>query len=232
MSQHLLTFDTETTGLPPKGKTLENDTLDLFPHIVQFSWINYDPITNEVLNIKDFIIKLPQNVKMGDECIKIHGITNEMSQEQGVDIINAIDAFIQDFYSSSMIIAHNLEFDLKLVRCEIMRILKSENLSANKNEIYKKFINDLLISTSLFCTMQHSIDICNIKAMDRYKREYIKFPKLSELHENLFQITPKNLHNSLNDVIICLRCFYKLRYDRDILEMNEELNYLCSNLVN
>lgn len=226
-----LVFDTETTGLLPKGKKLGNDTLDLYPRIVQMSWISYDDVTNEVIKKRDFIIKLPKDFKMSEECTKIHGITNEMSQECGVNIQQVIDEFIQDFRSSTTIIAHNLEFDLNLVKAEIMRLLKNENEDINKNEIYKKFIEDLSKSRKLFCTLQESIDICNIKAVDRYGREYVKFPKLSELHEHLFQVTPKNLHNSLNDVIVCLRCYYKLIHGKDILEVNQQLNHLYFNLL-
>lgn len=42
-------------------------------------------------------------------------------------------------------------------------------------------------------------------------KSYKKFPKLSELHEHLFGYVPDNLHNSLVDVLVCLRCFLKIR---------------------
>lgn len=42
-------------------------------------------------------------------------------------------------------------------------------------------------------------------------KTYKKFPKLSELHQHLFGYIPENLHNSLIDVLVCLRCFLKLR---------------------
>ena len=79
--------------------------------------------------------------------------------------------------------------------------------------------------------MQESIDVCNIKAYYKDGREYIKFPKLQELHDKLFQSVPNNLHNSMNDVIVCLRCFYKMIYDKDILLCNEELNNLYNKLL-
>ena len=80
--------------------------------------------------------------------------------------------------------------------------------------------------------MQHTIDMCNIKAFDRNGKEYIKYPKLIELHEYLFNQTPKNLHNSFNDIIVCLRCFYKLEQKTDILEIDEELKMLYIKLLN
>ena len=109
-----LVFDTETTGLP-KSKFLNNDTLDSFPHVVQLSYIIYNTKTNNIEKIRDFIIKLPDNFVMSEECINIHGITNEMSQKKGVSIYEAIDEFIEDVNNASMVVAHNLEFDLKLI---------------------------------------------------------------------------------------------------------------------
>lgn len=42
-------------------------------------------------------------------------------------------------------------------------------------------------------------------------RVFKKFPKLSETHNYLFGYIPENLHNAMVDVLVCLRCFLKLR---------------------
>jgi hypothetical protein len=44
----ILAFDTETTDLPPKNKTLKNEELHLWPYIVQFSYIVYDTETHGI----------------------------------------------------------------------------------------------------------------------------------------------------------------------------------------
>ena len=46
---------------------------------------------------------------------------------------------------------------------------------------------------------------------------YQKPPKLIELHEELFNTIPGNLHNSLIDVLVCFRCFHKMAYDNDFV---------------
>jgi DNA polymerase III epsilon subunit-like protein len=222
----ILVFDTETSGLIPKGIFLTTDKLHLFPHTVQFSWIVFDTQENKIVKIQDFIIKLPQHFQLSEESVKIHGITNEMSQTKGVDVSIAMDEFIKDFNSAKMVVAHNLEFDLKIIRADMMRIMTGSNL-----DNYKKFIYELKQSTKLYCTMQESIDLCSIKVINGNGKEYNKFPKLSELHDKLFQSTPNNLHNSLNDVIVCLRCFYKMVYEKDILEVSDELNNLFRKLL-
>jgi DNA polymerase III epsilon subunit-like protein len=227
---NILIFDTETSGLLPKGKLLVNENLHLFPHTVQFSWIIFDQQQNKIIKIQDYIIKLPENFHLSEENIKIHGITNEMSQSKGVDISVAIDEFIKDYYISTFVVAHNLDFDLKIIRADMMRIL-SGGCNENSAKKYKKFIDELKISTKFYCTMEESIDLCDIKMTNDKGKEYKKYPKLSELHYKLFQSVPKNLHNSLNDVLVCLRCFYKMTFEKDILELSDELNNLFKNLL-
>ena len=45
----VLVFDTETTGLP-KSNIINNTTLNLWPHIVQFSYIVFDTETNSIVS--------------------------------------------------------------------------------------------------------------------------------------------------------------------------------------
>jgi DNA polymerase III epsilon subunit-like protein len=76
---NVLVFDTETTGLP-KSKIINPDTLHLWPHIVQLSFVIYDICTNTIVEAKDYIIKVDKSVIIDEESTKIHGITNEISQ--------------------------------------------------------------------------------------------------------------------------------------------------------
>jgi hypothetical protein len=45
-------------------------------------------------------------------------------------------------------------------------------------------------------------------------------PKLNALYTHLFGYAPdeSKLHDALMDVVICMRCFYKIRYDVDLCE--------------
>ena len=45
-----------------------------------------------------------------------------------------------------------------------------------------------------------------------------KWPKLTWLHQFFFQEEPKNLHNSLIDVMVCIRCYMKIMYNIDICD--------------
>ena len=68
-----------------------------------------------------------------------------------------------------------------------------------------------------------------IKAISKSGKQYTKYPKLIELHNHIFKISDidqYNLHNSLVDVIICLKCYIKLNLGIDIVDKNKELKNL------
>ena len=52
---------------------------------------------------------------------------------------------------------------------------------------------------------------------------------LVELHEKLFEETPKNLHNSLIDILVCFRCYYKMYNGKDILTIDQNLKNIYNN---
>ena len=89
----LLVFDTETTGLPESRNTSILET-SKWPHIVQISWILYDDDERKILVSQDFIIKC--KVDIPESSSKIHGITNECSQQNGVKIEYAMKQFNND----------------------------------------------------------------------------------------------------------------------------------------
>jgi len=218
----VLVFDTETTGLP-KSSIANKNTLGFWPYIVQFSYVVYDTNTNEITKLNDWIIKLPENINISEDSTKIHGITNEMSQKRGVDISVALEEFFVDFYKCAEIVAHNMNFDFNMVNVEMMRMMENKNLG-NKTEVQmNEDLNYFNNCKKFYCTMQETIEFCNIEMFDKKGRKYLKFPKLLELYQKLFNETPNNLHNSLNDTVICLRCFMKWKYNVDIAKNNSDI---------
>jgi hypothetical protein len=87
------------------------------------------------------------------------------------------------------------------------------------------------LKEKLYCTMKTTIAFCNIQMMSKTGRSFAKFPKLSELHEKLFGVAPKKLHNSLNDVVVCLRCYYQLEFGADICILNAKIQKKMSELL-
>ena len=221
-----LVFDTETTGLP-KSKIISPTTLDLWPYIVQFSYIIFDSETNIIIKIKDCIIKVPDTVTISEENSNIHGITNEISLTRGVSLQPVIEEFFEDINIVDHIVGHNVSFDINMVKVELNRLL------LDRDEVVKfhKYLTVLNESNNIYCTMQESIELCAIEMKDKFGRPYKKFPKLIELYKKMFNVTPNNLHNSLNDVIVCLRCFMKLKYNVDIVEHSEEVKQMIKDYL-
>ena len=226
----LLIFDTETTGLPPKSKTLKNEELHLWPHVVQFSYIVYDTSTHRIIKIKDDIIHIP--IVMCQEVIDIHGITNEMAKASTCHVEDSLQEFYADYLKVDQLIAHNFQFDWNMIQIELMRLAIREN-TQNERDFYISILKNIqeISIEKFYCTMTNSTAICDLKTRSKFGKEFVKFPKLSELHYHLFGVVPRNLHNSLNDVVICLRCYYKLVFGEDIQEKSEEMKRLLLELV-
>ena len=168
----VLVFDTETTGLPKKYNAPIEDS-DNWPHIVQLSMLLYDLDTQKIIEIHDDIIKIPKNVTITQDSTDIHGITNEISQQRGINIRKAILLMSTCLDEVQIIVAHNLDFDTNMIAVECNR-LNYPNILRTKPLIK-------------YCTMHHGMKLCNIKmTLQKTKREMIKFPKLIELHEKLF----------------------------------------------
>jgi DNA polymerase III epsilon subunit-like protein len=107
-----------------------------------------------------------------------------------------IQSFIEDInyinINKGYIIAHNISFDLKILQ--------------NECEKYNIFYN--LNSINYICTMKKYIKLCNVKN----KKDYIKYPKLSELYFKCFNENPNIiLHQANNDVEVLLQCFKYLQ---------------------
>lgn len=216
----VLVFDTETTGLP-QSRIISPDTLQLWPHIVQFSYVIYDTDANDIVVSMDNIIKVEEDVVISDGSIELHGITKEISQNKGCKISKTLNIFLKYLKSANVLVGHNIEFDIKMVKVELLRLIYSD-MSDEKSRKYKNYLYDLSNFENIYCTMKSSIELCSIKTLDKFGKEYNKYPKLIELHQKLFNSTPTNLHNSFNDILITLRCYIKLVYDADLLEKCEK----------
>lgn len=219
----ILVFDTETTGLP-QSKFISPSTLHQWPHIVQFSYIIYDTSLNDIIVTKDHIIKLPENISIPQETSNIHGITNDISQRNGVQLNNVLSEFFYFLRGVDILIGHNVEFDINMIKVELLRIinkndlLQEHRLSQEQIKFYKYELHFLTNFKNICCTLKESIKFCNIQLIDKNGNSYLKYPKLIELHEKLFNKLPTNLHNSFNDILVTLRCFMKLKHSIDLMD--------------
>ena len=203
-----IVFDTETTGLPKKRNADPKET-HLFPYIVQISWLVFDTSSDEIITLRDEIVRLPDGVEIPESATKIHGITQEKMLTDGKNVDGVLREFLHDVDSCTYLVAHNIDFDKTLVEVECIR-----------NGVPKSL---LAYSKMEYCTMKQSKSFCKLVKYNAYfKKNMLKYPKLVELHQKLFNSVPKNLHNSLIDVLVCCRCFYSLVFAIDMVETNVE----------
>jgi DNA polymerase III epsilon subunit-like protein len=219
----ILVFDTETTGKIDKYADLSETEKQ--PYIVQFSSVMYDTDKNDVF-IYDDIIKIPQHIVIPQECIQIHGITQEKCQSDGNLLYDVLRNFHVKVKQADYIIGHNLEFDVKMLIVELYRLKEESGHDEAYDQMIDYFEKGKQFNSKCFCTMKNTVDICKLEnpnSSPNNKKKGYKYPKLSELHKHLFSYEPKNLHNSLFDVIITLRCFYKLIFEKDLREINRAI---------
>jgi len=183
-----LFLDTETTGLPDThnlrwGEYPYYRKLDKYSNarIVQFSMLITDNKYN-FIDVKDYIIKR-EDFDITNE--KFHGITNKISDNLGVSFdVVAVEIFYENLKKVSHIIAHNVAFDVGVIKSELYR----RNLQYIIDEIDKK---------TLLCTMKHMKPI--LKIINQYGN--YKNPSLNEIYKFNFNKDVENAHNSLYDVL-------------------------------
>ena len=209
----VLVFDTETTGLPINKPQVSD--VNKWPHVIQLSHILYDTDNNIIIDCYDDIIKLDDNVNISEESIKIHGITRSQSKRKGIDLCDALDKFNEILLKADIIVGHNVSFDIKMIMVELKRNNKEQLFSNSQGYGIKEY-----------CTMKKSVNICKILKTKENGDTYYKYPRLSELHINLFKTHPNGTHDSMADVLICLRCYCKLVDNNDVLKKCNPLKNL------
>ena len=199
----VIVFDTETTGLPQGWNTSILET-DKWPHIVQISWILFDIDKKEVINMEDHIINC--GVPIPEESVNIHGITKQRSERKGVPLSDAMNLFDRDLQEADVVVAHNISFDKRMLMVEAIRHHRKQYFT--RDGVRKQEV----------CTMKSTKDICKIERNNSKGEVYNKYPTLSELHNHFFGYNPSGTHDSMADVLICLRCYLLLETGRDIIK--------------
>lgn len=183
----ILFFDTETTGLPENYNASINDTSN-WPRLVQLSWIVAEE-DGTIISERDYIIK-PEGYIIPKDSSDVHGITTERASKEGARLLDVLDKFLKDLNTTDYIVGHNIEFDVRVVCCEMFR----------------NNIDNALFSKRRICTMKSTTDICKIPGKYGYK-----YPKLQELYKKMFNRNFEDAHNSAADVKATMECYFELK---------------------
>ena len=183
-----LIFDTETTGLPQSWKAPLTD-FNNWPRLVQLAWQVHD-IKGKLVKVKNYIIK-PEGFDIPYNASKIHGISSERAEKEGMPLVEVLGIFMQDIEKAKFVVGHNISFDNNIVGCEFLR----------------KNMPNLLQSFPSIDTKNDATDFCKIPGGRGGK---FKWPSLTELHTKLFGEAFAEAHNASADVEATARCFLEL----------------------
>jgi DNA polymerase III epsilon subunit-like protein len=184
-------FDSESNGLPREPRLGVSFTSN-WPRMIQLAWIVTDENGN-VLKRQSHII-YPQGFNIIEPIAKLTRITTERAQREGVDLYSVLTEFMEDVNDAKLLIAHNIDFDKRVVGCELYR----ENMDY-----------DSLLNKSMVCTMQKSTNFCAIPSNGNHAG--YKWPKLEELHQKLFGTTFSGAHDAMSDVEATRKCYFELK---------------------
>ena len=142
--------------------------------------------------LHDHIIK-PEGFVIPESATAIHGISTERALREGRPVTEVLKEFSGAVRGAMCLIAHNMDFDEKMVRVELLRQEMPDVLQPVP--VHQKI-----------CTMKNSTGYCKIPGPYGDK-----WPKLSELHIKLFEVDFEDQHNAASDVLCCAKCFFELR---------------------
>ena len=235
----VLVFDTETTGLPRVGREVEaqlerdptesepiwSTAISNWPFTIQFSYIIYNLATNQYSMYNKYVEDMPEGMAEAFLADSNTHYTVRGALEKRADQIakkasgdashlmatrrEIMEKFMTDLNQDITLVAHNLKYDYKMALAELYRM----QLESGDSSYFKKNAG-VLSSKPQYCTMcvAQKDKKAKIKAKGKYGKPWDKPPKLEELYNKLFGYDPiqGNLHNSLIDSIVTLRCFYRL----------------------
>jgi DNA polymerase-3 subunit alpha len=183
-----LIFDTETTGLPGSWNAPLTDFAN-WPRVVQIAWQLHSS-DGSLISAQSLIVQ-PDGFTIPFNAEKVHGISTDRALREGLPLAEVIERFLTDVGQCTYIAGHNIEFDLNIMGCELLRKGLDNSLTAKKS----------------LDTKDLSTDFC---ALPGGKNGKFKWPTLTELHLKLFNAPFAEAHDAAYDVDATAKCFFGL----------------------
>lgn len=178
-------FDTETTGLP-NWKIPSDDPSQ--PHLVELAALLYND-AGELVEQYSAIIK-PDGWVIPDDVIAVHGITNELALDVGISEAEALEGFLALHAKAGLRIAHNVNFDDRIIRIGLKRYFSEE-------------LADQFKAGPKYCTCQQSRSIVALPSN--------KLPTLSEAYKHFTGEDLIEAHRAAADAAACARVYFGIQ---------------------
>lgn len=198
----IFVFDTETTWFINKKES----SLEIQPHIVQFAWILWEIKDGKFIEEKKVNILINPKSPIPYAASQVHHIY-DIDVKNSPFIEDLIEEIISYINEPDIIIWHNIEYDIDMIKLELKRL-----------DLEYKFSPKQII-----CTMKTTVDYCALE----WNWNRFKYPKLWELHKKLFWEYFIWAHDALVDVEATLRCFIELHKNK-IIKVEEKKQEIMS----
>lgn len=194
----ILGYDTETTGIPDFKARSEAPHQ---PHMVQLAAVLVDEDTRKIEQSMDVIIH-PLDWVITEEMTAIHGISHQKAFDTGVWENTALQLFLQMWAAASMRVAHNEQFDARIIRIAMARY----GTPANDIELFKGGVAG--------CTQRLSTPILRLPPTPKMVAARMPGPKSANLSEAYLHFTGKpleNAHSAMADTLACMAVWWAIR---------------------
>lgn len=193
----ILFYDTETTGLPDFKARSDEPTQ---PHLVQLALVLHDDACVEIRG-GSWIIK-PDGWIIPPELTAIHGISQERAMDEGIPEWEAMEHFIQAANRTTLRVAHNENFDRRIMRIAMLRYG------------IERDVVEFMEARPSFDTCRAALPIVNLPPTAKMMEKRMmspKPPKLEECMKHFFDEDLPGAHDALVDTRACARVYWHLQ---------------------
>jgi len=143
-------------------------------------------------------------------AFRAHGISETKTGRYGIYPQEALIVFGSMLRCANVIVAHNLEFDAKVLLTAWYRAFDGADF------------REQLVGKRAFCTMKAMTPICKILHKQPNHAKDYKWPKLSECINFLFGEKLEGAHDALVDTRACARVYFEIQARRLQKELRSE----------
>lgn len=220
-----IVFDTETTGLPPKGGYNKPHTdTDNWPRTIQIAWsiykgdgtlikreshmitppdggyvMEHDTVKFHMRNRGIDIVEDPALTRQQNEAVALLQL-NGLLAEAGKPLSKVLAQFVSDAWKSNVLVAHNINFDTPIIKCEIFRV--DQELDGEWEDLEGE------MSPIMYPPAKGEAGFQFVCTMLGMQKMFGKWPKLDQLYHWCFGKGFENAHDAGGDVTACADSFF------------------------
>lgn len=190
-------FDTETTGFPLFKERSDHPDQ---PHLVDIAALLYDDV-GHLVDSFEAIIK-PDGWIIPDQAAAVHGITTEMAHDLGINEADALEGFLAIQARAGLRIAHNLNFDDRIMRIALVRYRGEDEANRYRDG-------------AGFCTCSNSTKLVQCpptpKMIAAGRGRQFKQPNLGEAYRFFTGEELQGAHRAKADAEGCARVYFAMQ---------------------